>query len=293
MKCGKRFILMLLTISLAALLLSGCQFNLSFGIGNFIAGESYPNAESYQTGAFSYEADEVQSIEIYWRCGKVNIVETDSSDLRVSESGGELPEKTAMHYLLEDGSLKIRFCESDAKINVSSQDKHLTIEIPKGIDLSVHTTSAPVQADALEQNSVLISVHSGGIRLGAVEAGDVNLSSSSGTIQSDSIMTQALACDASSGAVRIGEVEAETIDVDTSSGSVILGILSAPDVDIHTSSGKTKLRLPEGGGSVSYTSSSGKLHTDVAFERKGDLYVFGNGESRITVDSTSGNLEIQ
>ena len=293
MKSGKRSILILLTISLATLLLSGCRCNLSFGIGNFITGERYPNAESYQTGAFSYEADGVQSIEIYWRCGKVNIVETDSSELHVSESGGELPEETAMHYLLEDGSLKIRFCESDANIKVSPQDKHLTIEVPKGIDLSVYTTSAPVHADALEQNSVLISVHSGEIRLGAAEAGAVNLSSSSGAIQADSIMTQALACDASSGTVRIGEAEADTINVDTSSGSVELGILRAPDVDIHTSSGKTKLRLPEGGGAVSYTSSSGKLHTDVAFERKGDLYVFGNGDSKITVGSSSGSLEIQ
>ena len=63
--------------------------------------------------------------------------------------------------------------------------------------------------------------------------------------------------------------------------------------DIHTSSGKTVLRLPEGGAEVAYTASSGKFHTAKVFERKGDLYVFGSGESRIAVNSSSGNLEIQ
>ena len=82
-------------------------------------------------------------------------------------------------------------------------------------------------------------------------------------------------------------------DFETSSGCVDLVLTAASQVDIRTSSGKTSLRLPEGGAEIAYTASSGKLYTEMTFERKGYLYGFGNRESKITVDSSSGNLEIQ
>lgn len=82
-------------------------------------------------------------------------------------------------------------------------------------------------------------------------------------------------------------------DFETSSGCVDLVLTAASQMDIRTSSGKTSLRLPEGGAEIAYTASIGKLYTEMTFERKGDLYGFGNGESKITVDSSSGNLEIQ
>ena len=293
MKHCNKFIAISLTLSLMAILLSGCQFHASFGIGNFITGESYPNAANYQTGAFTYQADEVISIEIYWRSGEVEVIESDSAELIARESGGELSEDSAMHYLLEDGTLRIRFCESGAAIQVHPNDKRLTIEVPKGIDLSIHTTSAPIKADTLEQNSILISAHSGRTELGMVNAGSVDLSSSSGSIRASSIVTQTLKCNTSSGSVQIDDLDADAADLDTSSGAVELSLSAISQLDVHTSSGKTVLRLPEGGAEVAYKASSGKLHTAEVFERKGDLYVFGSGESRVSVNSSSGNLEIQ
>lgn len=292
-KTCNKLIAMFLVLSLSAVLLSGCGFHASFGIGNYVTGESYPNSEDYQTGAFTYEAETVKYIEIYWRSGEVEIIESESAELSARESGGELPEEIAMHYLLEDGALKIRFCESGALINVHPNDKRLTIEVPKGIDISIHVTSAAVKADILEQNSILISAHSGNTEIGTAEAENIDLSSSSGSIRADSISAQTLKCNTSSGSVRIDDLEAETADMDTSSGDVELVLAAASQMDIHTSSGKTSLQLPEGGAEISYTASSGKLYTDEHYERKGNLYVFGSGESRITVSSSSGNLEIQ
>lgn len=311
MKPSKTILTALLIICLSAVMLSGCHFYSSFGISSLITGESYPNAASYQTGAFTYRAESVTNVEIYWRCGEVEIVESDHEELRVRESGGELSEEAALHYLLDEGTLRIRFCESGAKIQVHSNDKRLTIEVPKDIDLSIHTTSAPIKADTLEQNSILISAHSGRTELGTVKADSVDLSSSSGSIRADSISTENLKCNTSSGSVRIEDLETETLDVETSSGGVELDMASASLVEIHTTSGgidltlaeasqadirttsgKTRLCLPESGAEIDYSATSGRLHTGQAFEKKGDLYVFGDGESRITVVSTSGNLEI-
>ena len=295
-----------------AVLLGGCRVHVPLGLGGYITGEEYPDAEKYRTGAFSYSADEISAVEVYWRCGEVEIVESDGAELAVRESGSELPEGSAMHFLLDGEVLRTRFCASGAKIQVNEADKHLRLEVPKGISLSVHTTSAPVRADALEQKDILIAAHSGCTRLGAVTAGRVDLSSSSGSIQAESVSAQTLVCSALSGAVGLGEAAAQTIEcstssgfvrmdgvdadsvgVTTSSGGVELTLADVPEADVSTSSGDVTLTLGEGGAELLYASKSGKMQTELAWERKGDLYVFGAGEGRLTVETASGRLKIR
>lgn len=289
----KKIVMLVLLCTMAVLLLSGCYFNVDFGIGNYMTGESYPNAENYKTGAFTYDADEIKSVEVYWRSGKVEIVESDENKLTVSESGEEMDEDKSMHYLLEDGILRIRFCASGAKINVVPSDKHLTIEVPKGIDLSIHTTSAPLQAETLTQNTILLAAHSGNMELGSIDVTDIDLSSSSGRISTEDISAQTLKCNTSSGSVHMEKLSAETVGIETNSGNVNLGLLSTDNVEIQTFSGKVNLKVPECGAEVAYTTSSGNLHTNIAYKRKGDLYVFGDGASNITVETSSGNFQIQ
>lgn len=294
------------------MLLSGCHIARPAGTTDNLIGEGYPDAESYQTSAFTCSADEIKAVEVYWRSGEVEITETDEPELHAEESGGELFGDTAMHCLLADGVLKIRFCGSGAKIRVNAADKHLRLEVPAGIDLSVHTTSALVKADALSPNRFLVAAFSGSTELGTVTAASVELSSSSGSIHADNISAQSLTCSAFSGSVAVGAVTAAAFDCTTSSGSVTadsmvsesaqittssgsaeLALNEAPSAEIHTSSGTVRLSLPEEGAEVLYASSSGKLLTSRTYEEKGDLCVFGSGESSITVETSSGNLEIK
>lgn len=308
----KKVIIGLLLCSLAIMMLSGCRANISVGTNDTLTGETYPNAEKYQTGAFTYSAADIKAVEIYWRSGKVEITESDNSELHVKESGGELSEDIAMHYILDDGVLRIRFCKSGAKIQVNATDKHLILEVPKGIDLSVHTTSALVKADSLNQNSILIAAFSGSTELGSITADTVDLSSSSGSICADSISAQSLKCGASSGSVGVGTVSAKTLDCNTSSGSVMIGsmvseivqittssgnvnltLIKVPSAEIHASSGTVNLILAKGGAEIQHISSSGKLFTDRSYDCKGGLYVFDEGTSNIIVETSSGNLKIQ
>ena len=143
----KKVMIGLLLCSLVITILSGCRVNISIGTNDTLTSETYPDAEKYQISSFTYNAAGIKAVEVYWRSGEVEITESDNSELHIKESGGELPEDTAMHYLLDDGVLRIRFCKSGAKIQVNAADKHLSLEVPKGIDLSVHTTSALVKAD--------------------------------------------------------------------------------------------------------------------------------------------------
>ena len=308
----KKVMIGLLVCSLVIAMLSGCRVNISIGTNDTLTGETYPNAEKYQIGAFTYNAADITAVEVYWRSGEVEITESDNSELHVKESGGELPEDTAMHYLLDDGVLRIRFCKSGAKIQVDATDKHLSLEVLKGIALSVHTTSALVKADSLNQNSVLIAALSGRTELGSVTADTVDLSSSSGSIRAASLSAQSLKCSASSGSVTLGAVSVQTLDCGTSSGSVRidslrtetaavtassgsvkLTILEAAETTVRTSSGGVYVALPDAGAEVLFATSSGKLHTNRTFERRGDLYVFGIGASRLSVETASGSFEIR
>lgn len=311
MKRGKRTAAALL-LCVFAVLLSGCQMHISVGANDTLLGESYPNAEKYQTGACTYPANAIKAVEVYWRSGEVEIIESDNAELCVKESGRALPNDAAMHYLLDDGVLRIRFCASGAKIQVNAADKHVRLEVPKGIALSVHTTSALTKADALNQRDILIAALSGDTELGTVSADTIHLSSSSGSIRVNSISAQSLkcnaasgsvaikaasvrtlACNTSSGAVTINSLLSEASVLTTSSGSVNLSLTNAPSAEIHTSSGDVSLTLPKNGAEVLHTTSSGKLLTTHAYDQKGDLYVFGESASTITVDTSSGNLRIQ
>lgn len=308
----KKVMIGLLLCSLVITILSGCRVNISIGTNDTLTSETYPDAEKYQIGSFTYNAAGIKAVEVYWRSGEVEITESDNSELHIKESGGELPEDTAMHYLLDDGVLRIRFCKSGAKIQVNAADKHLSLEVPKGIDLSVHTTSALVKADSLDQNNVLIAALSGSSELGTVTADTIDLSSSSGSICAASLLAQSLKCNASSGSVDIGVVSVDTLDCSTSSGGVMmdsvvsetanittssgiveLTLVKVPSAEIYTSSGTVNLLLANGGAEVLYTTNSGKLITDRVYDRKGDLYVFDKGASNVTIETSNGNLKIQ
>lgn len=302
---------MAVLLCVLVLLLTSCRVHITVGTKDTLTGETYPDAEKYQTGAFTYHGDEIKAVEVYWRSGEVEITESDDSELHVRESGSELPENTAMHYFLDDGVLRIRFCESGAKIQVDTTDKHLSLEVPKNIDLSIHTTAALLKADELNQKNILIAAHSGDTELGEVTAEQVDLSSSAGSICADSVSVQSLTCRASSGSIDIDTVSVKELDCSTSAGSVAMSsicsekaqvttnsadveltLTKVPSAEIQTSSGTVDLELARGGAELLYHSSSGELHTDGTYKRKGDLYVFGDGESKLTVETSSGNLEI-
>lgn len=78
MKSRKRILAILPMIFLVAVLLSGCRLNIYIGM------------DDYLSGAFTYEADKMERIEIYRRSGEVEIIESDSAELSVRESGAEL-----------------------------------------------------------------------------------------------------------------------------------------------------------------------------------------------------------
>ena len=85
MKRGKRTAMALL-LCVFAVLLSGCQVHISIGTNDTLLSESYPNAEKYQAGACAYPANAIKAVEVYWRSGEIEIIESDNAELSVKES---------------------------------------------------------------------------------------------------------------------------------------------------------------------------------------------------------------
>ena len=92
--------------------------------------------------------------------------------------------------------------------------------MPKNIDVSLHTTSADIKANSLEQKSLLVSSHSGNTELGIVTVDSADLSSSSGEFFAESLAARTLKCAATSGSVSFKSVSADEINCVTTSGNV-------------------------------------------------------------------------
>lgn len=260
------------------------------GVSSF---HQYPEAEKYSVGNFSYAAGDITRVEVDWVAGSMQIKQSDKATLQVEETGELTPEQQ-LHYLLEDGVLKIQYCASGYTGTFPVKGKELTVEIPEGIDLSVDSVS-------------------GDVILGDGTFGELRLDTISGSIRGDKLScTKRMKADTTSGSVRIGwletlEADAETTsgDIDlclcgqeaeigTTSGSITLKLEKGKRVEVESTSGSVILELGEtlGGATVDFDSTTGSLHAD-GYTVEHGYCIFGGGSCEIQVETTSGSLTIK
>ena len=86
-----------LSLLFLMLCLTGCSMEgVPFANWDLYHSETYENAESYQTGDFSGNADEVQTLAVYWRSGEIKITESEGDSIEIRESGKNLTEDAKM-----------------------------------------------------------------------------------------------------------------------------------------------------------------------------------------------------
>ncbi len=131
------FLLCAVLMSLPVLSMTGC------GSGYMVT-NAYDHSENYSTGNFTYEAELVDHVSISWYLGVVEVRESDTAVLNVSETGENLPQAEQLHWYLDGDELRIEFCESGYYGRFENSDKHLTIEVPKNVTLTVSNSSGVV-----------------------------------------------------------------------------------------------------------------------------------------------------
>lgn len=257
------------------IMLSGCVIHTGGGLSTI----KYDNADSYAIGS-GRTSDSIRNLEIDWISGNVEISYGKEDEIILEEtSKDEITDELTMRWLVEDGTLHIKFCKA-GKINVNNCDKTLKVTLPKNLKLEeaeIETVSADAKASELNVK-------------------DVNFESVSGSVEAGLYGVRSIDADSVSGDIEIIAPEGpEYVDIETTSGSVRMNLKnSAGDCEISTVSGKVTFLLPEKGNfTISYDTTSGDFDSDIEMAQKGSKYVSGKGNDRFIVDTTSGDLRIK
>lgn len=277
----------------------------------------YGNYEEYNAGNCEI-SETVEAVEITWSDGNV-VIGTSGGDYlsAYEETKEELTEDMKMHWWLDGKTLHIQYCESGKSFfRFGGGKKNLKVLIPDSIrlsDVKVSASSAEIEAESLTADSVSISTSSGSILL-SCDARQINLDSSSGEItlkqtgESENIKAvtssgtasvfaekcSKMAVETSSGEVYVTGKIWDELNISSSSGSVTCDMEKLPmKTDIDTSSGKVKMLVPHNPGfEARIDTASGDFDSDFAYVISGDTYKYGNGAADISINTSSGSIEI-
>ena len=150
--------------AIVALLMTGCHISSS--------GEmkmTYEHPERYQMGD-AVISQPVRDIAIGWLEGDIDIVYADHPEVRIYEkTDSTLSDSVRMHWYVDDkGCLDLRFCKSGSykTKQLNNLGKHLTIEVPRDIDLDkidFELVSANIRIDSVVSRELNVEGVSFGI----------------------------------------------------------------------------------------------------------------------------------
>lgn len=147
----------LLILALLLALCAGCTIHINPSAGittnDSFHYSTYDNAADYTAGRFTYQAEDIRAVRVYWVAGSIDLIEKNSAELSVSDSADNRSQEAQLHSLLRDGILTIHYCASDYRGEMQSEWKQLTLEIPCGIELTIENVSAPIQRPHLPHRS--------------------------------------------------------------------------------------------------------------------------------------------
>ncbi|MBQ7508351.1 MAG: DUF4097 family beta strand repeat protein [Spirochaetales bacterium] len=275
-------------ILLAVLVLvCGCRKTLS------VLGNTYKDAAKYTAGNLTYRASDVDAVSICYNSGNLTLVQSDSQNLNVTESGNKLSEDQKVHWFMDGRTLRIQFAKSGYTGSFPVNSKNLTVEIPAVADLEIVLTSgdAEIRGNLEAGNFTFVST-SGNLRASEIRTGAFSIGSTSGDSNIDAVYAKSAKLAATSGNIGIGYLSAETVSHASTSGSFSTGLASCSSFKAAATSGNIYITsLPPGGATLKYSHTSGDLKAD-GYTVKGDRMVFGNGSCSMEIDTTSGNLTI-
>ncbi|MBE5863794.1 MAG: DUF4097 domain-containing protein [Lachnospiraceae bacterium] len=302
----------LYTVVVVAMLgcLSGCNFGWKT---NYV----YQNGEKYTAGNREI-TEKIETIDLDYMSGGVKLIGTDEDVVRINEtSEKQLDDKRKVHTWVDGTTLYVRYCASAKGLDLNDLKKSLEITIPKDVALGgvkLKVSSGGIQCQDFEAEKMNLSASSGNITLACV-AKTVDLHASSGKItlslQGDS---DSVKLDTSSGTINVDMKNANKVDLHSSSGKVFVSagqikefqskvssgageyhFTQEPEKsEISHSSGTVTLYLPKDADLTGdFTTSSGKVFSEIAFAKKDNDYVCGSGENYMKVHVSAGNIEVK
>lgn len=292
------------------LCLSGCNFGLKT---NYI----YQDGEKYTAGNREI-TEKIETIDLDYLSGGVKLIGTDEDVVRINEtSEKQLDDKRKVHTWVDGTTLYVRYCASAKGLDLNNLKKSLEITIPKDMTLDnvkFRVSSGAIQCQDFEAENLKLDASSGNITV-TCAAKTVDLHASSGKItlslQGDS---DSVKLDTSSGIIDVDMKNANKVNLHSSSGKVLASagqikefqskvssgageyhFAQVPEKsDISHSSGTVTLYLPKDADLTGdFSTSSGKVFSEIAFAKKDNDYVCGSGANQMKVHVSSGNIEVK
>ena len=263
-------------------------------------GYVYSNSDKYNVGGGSVSASDIQSVEINWPAGSVNVVPYDDGNvIKFDEDGyNGSDEKYTMRYLAENGKLVIRFCSPQRNWRFLRRlEKSLTVKLPRDLalrDFRLNTVSADARLDDVRTKNFNVKSVSGPIILNGINSDNATFQSVSGYIDAEDISAPTLSAQTVSGRIDV-KANIEKAKLKTVSGAVKLyaGDISMSTLSAQTVSGDIIFGLPENGGfTARYSSVSGGFHSEFPVEMSGKRGTYKNGGIDISLETVSGSINI-
>lgn len=254
--------------------------NLNF----FSAGASYTydNADQYSAGGATVAASGIREIDVSWVSGEVNVTVYDGTEIRFSESSNKtLDEDDQLQYRVRDGKLTIQYTKPRRGLQIfnNTPSKTLELQIPSSMTLkklSIDNVSSTVYVDA-----------------GHLYIDEVDLESVSGSVTLSNLNTAKLDMESVSGDIQAGGL-VDVLDVETVSGTQTYSLPWLPyEADMDSISGNVIVYTTrETGFTVKLESVSGNLTSDIATDQVKRQMTYGDGSSKIDVETVSGNVAV-
>ncbi len=206
----------------------------------------YADASLYSSGSFTYDGGSVDTVNVSWRKGNVEVIQKKGDSLSVSESGKGLSEAESLHYLIKDRTLYIQFTQSGYDYTGRIDDKNLTLEIPGDVNLHVGTETGDITSSSLDVGTLSLSTASGRIDAGCVECdGNAYFTTSTGDVSVSSLEGESVYFTSSSGNLTVGEIDGDSLYFTTSSGNITLSRSDFESASFSTSTGDISLSNAE------------------------------------------------
>ena len=302
-------ILVIVLIAILTSLLSGNQFGFKgfkipiFNLGGF--SYKFDDASKYSVANGKISVDDIRKLDIDWVAGKVRIEEYSGDKIEFyEENSSSLSEDDKMRYMVDNGTLKIKFRKSYIGFGIlKSLSKELVIRIPVSMEdglaeLKLDNVSSSIEIEALIANVVLIDSVSGNISIKNLISKKLDIETVSGTVnvsaESEFVDAEAVSGDLN---ISISSKSIEKVDIESVSGDVSLDLGNSPKIlDIETISGEVDITLPENDGFVAkYDSVSGKFKCDfeVSITKKEAVYKDAKvNKSKLDIETVSGDITI-
>ncbi|MBQ9316139.1 MAG: helix-turn-helix domain-containing protein [Atopobiaceae bacterium] len=244
------------------------------------------HAESSTNEVF-VDVGQVESLDIDWAAGPVNVVVMDDVDedgLGVIVTEEYLDEESArvpMRVDVEHGELSVSYAEAGTFGLHIDKGKALTVRLPQSLATSLR--------------SVECDLASGSLEMGGLVCQTLGLELASGTMDVTDVVADKLDVDVASGKAKVAGTFAQLVEMDVASGELRVTSDVVPgDTDIDVASGNAVLELPAGSSfKAAVDKDSGTFQMDFEATRQGDVYTVGKGGNVVRVDIASGSVRIR